>query len=132
MEKKINIIGLLINSLLLIWGFIIVLTYKTTNDIVLLARSSKTIELIISFIAFSGMFAGPIILIINFIKNQKNNVIPFMISILISICTVLLFIIKFDISGFRIFLIPVIYFVVYGIITFSKFIRSKKTTPNSK
>jgi len=130
MGKKLNIIGLLINSLLLIWGMIIILTYKTTNDIVMLASDSKTIELVFSFIAFSGMFVGPIILIINFIRNEKILVLPFIISFLISITTAVVFIIKFNIIGFRVFLISIIYFLVYGIVTLYKFIRSKKTIHN--
>ena len=130
MGKKLNILGLLINSLSLIWGMIIILTYKTTNDIVMLASDSKTIELVFSFIAFSGMFVGPIILIINFIRSEKILVLPFIISFLISITTAVVFIIKFNIIGFRVFLMPIIYFLVYGIVILYKFIRSKKTTHN--
>ncbi len=67
MGKKLNFIGLITNSLLLIWGILIVLTYKTTN--VILSSNSKTIDLVFSLLYITSMTYGYPLVAINEVET---------------------------------------------------------------
>lgn len=125
-----NIIGLSFNLLFLLFIIVVIVSYQSKFDIVKLSDDYFIIDLIFGIIGFTGLFISPTLLIINLFKNKKNKIeiliLPLIISSIIYFISALCFSIKFNISGIRIFLVPIIIFIIYTLLIIIKFILIKR------